>query len=313
MRRMLWSVSVLIVSLAFGTTRADEIQGQFAVSLEITPRSTLPGIPVTFRIVFTNLTAVPAMLPPHGLIVATNDAGESFVVWPKPIHFRDFRATPVPAKESAVIELRPQGMFNDGTLFVEDLRLNRPGEFRFHVAAGKVTSGEGRFSIADDAIRSSDVPLYVIVPVGVDLDVWRELSKNRQGEWTRVWVPSPAGWALAARIVRQYPDSQYAGWIAASGVSEKAHESAEALRNWLNRSSADEYTEMRELRLALFDDTAARQWTQISHDEVLRHLRNARASLEKLKNSKNPRTASLARQRLEELGQVEESTRERAQ
>src|SRR5207249_2947223 len=149
--------------------------------------------------------------------------------------------------------------------FVGEPRLHRPGEFRFHLVAGKFRhqSEDGEFGTSESGIRSSEVTLHVIEPVGIDLDVWRELSKNRPDEWVRVWFPSTAGWALSARIVRQFPDSQYAGWIAASGVSQNAHENAEALRGWLSRVSRNEYTEARELALALFDDTAARQWTQI--------------------------------------------------
>ena len=54
---------------------------------------------------------------------------------------------------------------------------------------------------------------------------------------------------------------------------------ASALRVWLSRVNRDEYTEARELRLALFDDGAAREWTQIKDEEVFRHTQNARALL----------------------------------
>src|SRR5205823_6541308 len=175
-------------------------------------QTTLPGIPVTFRITFTNPGTLPAEVPPHGLLVATDDADHPFLLWPKPIAFE---MVPVPAGGSAVVELRPRGSFNDGTYFVEEPRLNRPGEFRFHLVAGKFRhqSEDGGFGTSESGIRSSEVTLHVIEPVGIDLDVWRELSKNRPDQWVRVWFPSASGWALSARIVREFPDSQYAGWI----------------------------------------------------------------------------------------------------
>lgn len=310
MRRHIGALTILLVLLGV-PCRGAELE-DLRVALEMIPPTTLPGIPVTFRITFTNPGTLPVAVPLQGLVVATDDAGHSFLVWPKPIHLRDFRSSPIPAGGTAVVELRPRGSFNDGSLFVEEPRLNRPGEFRFHIIAGKFRGNEeGFFSIPDTGIRSSDVTLHVIEPVGVDLDVWRELSKNRREEWTSVWEPTLEGWTRSTRIVRQYPDSQYAGWIAASGISETAHESAELLRWWLSRVNRDGYTEARELSLALFDDTAARQWTRISDVEVLRHVRSARALLEKLRDSKDPYIASLARQRLLEVVRTEEIVRER--
>jgi len=307
MQRQIEALTMLLVLLG-ASGRAAEPQ-DLRVALEIVPATTLPGIPVRFRFTFENPGTLPAALPPQGLVVATDDGGHSFLVWPRPIWLDDFWKGPIPAGGSASVELRPRGSFNEG-FFVEELRLHRPGEFRFHVVAGKFPGDEeGFFSIPDTGIRSSDVTLHVIEPVGVDLDAWREIARNRQGEWIRVW--DSANPALAARIVRQYPDSQYAGWIAASGISQTAHESAELLRWWLSRVNRDEYTEARELRLALFDDTAARQWTQISDAEVLCHVRSARALLEKLKNSKDPYVASHARQQLLEVAQTEETVRER--
>jgi hypothetical protein len=311
MRRTIEALTILLV--LFGVSaRGAELQ-DLRVSLEIIPSTTLPGIPVTFRITFTNPGAMPAAVPPHGLLVATDATGHSFVVWPKPIHLQDLRNVPIPAGGSALVELHPRGSLDEEWPFVEEPQLNKPGEFRFHLVVGKFWHQEdGGFGVSENGILSPEVTLHVIEPVGIDLDVWHELSKNRPDQWVRVWVPSPAGWTLAARIVRQYPDSQYAGWIAASGVSRKAHENAEALRGWLSRVNHDEYTEARELRLALFDDGAAREWTQIKDNEVLRHTQTARSLLDKLKNSKDPAIASLARARLERLGDLEEYIRERS-
>jgi hypothetical protein len=166
---------------------------------------------VTFRITFTNPGTLSATVPPHGLLVATDDTGRSFLLWPKPINLE---IVPVSPGGSVVVELRPRGSFNDGTYFVGEPRLHRPGEFRFHLVAGKFWHQEdGGFDISESGIRSSEVTLHVIEPVGIDLDVWRELSKNRPDESVRVWFPSSAGWALSARIVRQFPDSQYASWM----------------------------------------------------------------------------------------------------
>ena len=312
MRRYILPFGIAILSFAVSSAGAQPLD-QFRIGLEISPQVTLPGIPVTFRITLTNPIAVPLTLPFHALIVATDEAGESFLVWPKPILLQDVWKAAVPAGGSAVVELRPQGSFNDGSQFVEEPRLNRPGRFRFHVLAGKFTSSEpGFWSIPDGGTRSADVELHIIEPLGVDRDVWRALQRDQHGELRRVWFPSSGGsWAFYARIVREFPYSQYAGWIAASGVSEKSHDSAEALRNWLGRAAHDEYTEAREIKLALFDETAASQWSQISEDEVRRHLRSARALLEKLKDSKDLKISLLARQRLVELAEVEENARER--
>ena len=308
---MLRRIAKLILLLVLLGLPCRGAESDLRIALEIVPPTTLPGIPVTFRITFTNPGALPAVIPPAGLLVATDEAGRSFVVWPKPIHLQDLRSAPIPPGGTAAAELRPRGSLDEEWPFVEEPRLNRPGEFRFHLVAGKVWHEDGGFDVPENAIRSTEVTLHVIEPVGIDRDVWRELSKNHENGNVRVWSPTPESWAVSQRIVRQYPNSQYAGWIAASGGSQKAHENAEVLRSWLSRVNRDEYTEARELRLALFDDSAARENTQLNDDEVLRHTQNARALLDKLKNSKDPAIASLARERREQLIDLEEYSRER--
>lgn len=300
--------ALLFLSILLGVPcRGAETQ-DLRIGLELIPPTTLPGIPVTFRITFTNPGAAPAKVPPHGLLIAIDDAGQSFVVWPKPIHLQDLL---IPPGETVAVELRPRGSLDEEWPFVQEPRLNRPGEFRFHLVAGKFWHPDGGFDISEKGIQSPEVTLHVIEPVGVDLDVWRELSKNHPNGGVRVWSPTEESWAISQRILRQYPNSQYAGWIAASGGSQKSHENAEALRNWLSRVNRDEYTEARELRLALFDDSAAREWTQIKDDEVVRYTESARALLDRLKNSKDPAIASRARERREQLIDLEEYRRER--
>jgi len=310
MRRLILMIGIWILSFGISGIAA-ELPEQLRVALEIAPQTTLPGIPVAFRISFTNPTEMPIDLPPHALLIATNDAGETFPVElsSRRIFPMEMSPGPVPAGGSKVLEIRPRGSFNDEPYWLNEPRLNRPGKFQIHVIAGKFM---GRLiDVPEGGIRSSDVQLHVIEPTGIDLDVWREMSKAGKGRWSEAMIASPAGWALAAHIVRDFPDSQYAGWFAARGISEKPHESAEALRAWLGRASRDQYTEGRELRLALFDEAAAQQWTEVSDDQVGSHLRNARALLERLKDSGDTEIAVRARRQSGELAQIEETTRER--
>jgi len=298
-------VAFTIILTVLSTVRSHAAQtwDQFRIALEVIPQAPLPAIPVTFRITFTNPTDVPLALPPHALLIATNESGDTFPLDGslKPIFPGELRTTPVPPRDSAVIDLRPRGSFNDDPYWLNEPRLNHPGHFQLQVVAGKFFSEHGIRTVPESGIRSTAVDLHVVEPTGVDLTVWREMFNVSKGQWSELFIAHPEGWAFAAHVVRDFPDSQYAGWFAARGVHEKATESADALRSWLSQASHDQYTEGRELRLALFEDRAAREWTQIKANEVLRHVANARTLLEKLKNSKDPEIASRARKQLDDL------------
>jgi hypothetical protein len=314
MRSQIVVFTLFVASLGI-PSRAAEPWDQLRVGLDISPQSTLPGIPVTFRITFANPMERAVALPPHALLIAMSESGDAFPLRMNAsrIYPDLLRTTPVPAGGTAVIEIRPRGSFNDEPFWTDDARLNHPGKFQIHVVIGKFMQQDGVFlvTVPEGGVRSSDVQLQVLEPTGVDLEVWHEMLMAGKGQWAQAMIPAPAGRTLALRVVRQFPDSAYAGWFAARGVSDQAHESADALRAWLSRASRDQYTEARELQLALFDEGAARGWLQIGNEDVIRHLRYARALLEKLKDSKDQQIASVAAKRLVDLAALEADTRER--
>src|SRR5439155_6607757 len=100
--------ALIILSVLSGArSQAAEDWDQLHVALKLSPQATLPAIPVAFRITFTNPTDALISLPPHALLIATDESGDTFPVDGslKPIFPGELRTTPVPPRDSAVIDL----------------------------------------------------------------------------------------------------------------------------------------------------------------------------------------------------------------
>jgi len=277
------------------------------LTLELSPPSTLPGIPVTVRINVTNDTAERVELPPHIVMLATNDDGDTFPVGNQAhpqlggVALNESFLGP---HSSTLLELEARGAAIQPFDWFEDPRLNMPGRYRLQVVLGTFS---GEFpEVPESAIRTNTSTLDVLMPEGIDLAVWKGMLVVGKGSWTPGLIASMEGQAFARRVVTEMPESTYAGWFAASGPWRPMHESAVLLSGWLAQAKPDEFTEWRELRLALFEEGAARQWNQIPREEVRPHIRNSRALLEKLTRSKNVKIARLAKERLEASAELDE-------
>ncbi len=285
---------------------AAEATSPLSVALEAVPATTLPSIPVTLRMTFTNPGETAVAMPEHAILIATNDAGETFPVrWEgrliSPLGF--LREEPIPAPSTVVVEARCEGNLLQHNWFA-DPRLHRTGRYQLQVIVGRF-SGE-QATIPEQGIRSSVAALQVTEPTGVDLAIWRQMQTLKNGSWRAGYLFTEPGISFATRVLAETPYAQYAGWFAATGIGERSTGSADALRAWLSQASHDQYTEWRELRLALFENGAAREWTGIKKEEVQRHLRNAQGLTAKLKASTNQEIATRATELLKVVADLED-------
>jgi hypothetical protein len=279
-----------------------------ALTLELSPPSTLPGIPVTIRIRVTNDSAQRVELPPHIVMLATNDSGETFPLGSQAlpqVNGVSLDESFLGPRSSTLLDLEVQGAAIQPYDWLFDSRVNLPGRYRLQAVMGTFS---GEFpEVPESAIRTNTATLHVLTPEGLDLAVWKEMLVVGKGSWTPGMIASSmAGQELARRVVTEMPQSTYAGWFATSGPWQPTHESAALLRGWLAQARPDEFTEWREFRLAIFEEAAAGQWSRIPRDEVKAHVRNSRALLAKLMRSKNAKIARLAKERLAESAAFDE-------
>jgi hypothetical protein len=282
--------------------------GPFDVQLEAVPATTLPGIPVTLRITVTNRGTEPAPLPEHAILLFTTTAGETYPAgwYGNRLYasLREWRDTPVPARASVILEARATGSAIEPGWF-DDPRLNQPGRFQLQVQMGTFP---GDLLVAPEGgTKSTTAILQVNEPTGDDALIWGEMLRVGNGRWTAGVAACDDGGRLAQRVVTEYPHSAYAGWFATSGVSRDPAISAVALRAWLSQASQDEYTEWRQLRLAIYEEYAARYRGSNSSDEARQHVRAARALLEALiKSARNQAVAAKATEQLADVSELEQ-------
>jgi uncharacterized protein YeaO (DUF488 family) len=133
------------------------------------------------------------------------------------------------------------------------------------------------------------------------------------GEWRRYFALGHDGFALAQRVVAQYPQSQYAGWFAATGVARDPAVAAAALREWLGQAPSNEINEWRWLRLARFEEFAGRyRGPDADRDGYRKRAMAGRKILEGLlRSSRNPLVLVQAREQLADVADMEESLRQK--
>lgn len=289
----------LLLLLASPLLHAAPAVSHLALALTCSPDVTLPGIPVTVRVVVTNNSAQRVELPAHLILQATTETGERFLPGGSDRPHFDVVLLGDPfvlPHSSTVLEIEVEGAAIQAYSWFDDPRLNKPGRLQLQAILG--TFSPELTEIPEGAIRSNVAALDIQTPTGVDLAVWKEMLAIGNGSWVPGLIATTAR-ELTRRVVTETPQSSYAGWFATSAPWEPTRESAALLRSWLAQAPQDALTEWRQYRLALLEEHAARQWSRSTPDEVRAHIRAARTLLAQSKKSKNPKIARLAAEREE--------------
>jgi len=251
------SLGLMMIGVNPSSARAAQ---PFRVSLKLVPSETFPAMPVALCFTVTNNGAADAPFPRRAELIVRTDRGEEFVTWGNTrelLQLRDWPAT-IGKGETKVLCLRTDGTFQKPE-WLQDSRLFRSGRYElqaFFDDSFIPSEGIGGPATTIDQVRQASVSstaavLTVHEPTGADADAWQLMNSGRG--WHHNYLLGDAGRRLAQQVVKAYPLSAYAGWIAATGAKGSALDRAEMLRAWLERAPADAYTEWRQWRLAVFE------------------------------------------------------------
>ena len=266
---------------------------------------TLPGIPVSFRVTFTNAGGAPLTVPSMAVLLVRDDQGQSFLAASDVVRtivvVEEWAGQKIPPHQSASYALSTRGLMNHAGWFV-DYRLSRPGRFELQMMVGDDLREEmGIDEARQRAAVSNTVTLTVQEPSGADADVW-SLMKAAGDNWSPGLLFGPAGQAIAKRVLAEYPSSSYASWFASTCPAPTAEERESILRDWLSREPQDSNTNWRRFQLAQLEIALANKYADTQPERSQSYETKARAILNALlKVSGDDELTKHAKERLDYL------------
>jgi hypothetical protein len=286
---------------------ASPLHAALHVRLDVTPAVTLPGIPVSLRLTFSNDAPSRPVAVPTQVVLAARGAGERFAA-----HWEAHNVTPmngVPrevGRTPVVFEFSTDGSFGVPGWFFDD-GLAAAGTYELQLYVGQFT--DSMLPLAELIPQASAVSnvakLTVAEPTGVDAEVWSALKRiaGTEDDWLANDVLRE-GNAAARDLLARYPDSSYAGWLASMGVHEDVETRAQILRDWLSKHPGDPQFENRMLRVAEWEVFLAHKFSATKPEESGIHELHARGALAKLSNAKSPAVRERVADRLQWLADL---------
>jgi hypothetical protein len=304
MRRFI-AIAGILLSAPFARA-ASSPSPQITLALDLQPAVTLPGMPVSFRVTFTNATGSPLTIPTRAALLVRDEQGQSFLaVWDVTrtvVTVDEWSGQKISPRQNSSYTLSTEGLMDHPAWF-RDSRLSRPGRFELQMfVADNLSELLDIEEVRQRAAISNVAVLTVQEPSGVDADVWRIMRALNGGRWGASLLYVRSGQDLAKRIITEYPSSSYVPWLASMGAAPTADERESILRDWLSRAPEDSNTNWRRLRLAEWQislgDKYGRQKQELSNS----YRTNARAILNSiLKQSDDVELKKLAKDRLDYL------------
>lgn len=293
----LFSAAVLIAFAA----GADPLE----VRLAVEPATTLPGIGVTIRATFKNTTGKPIAMPTGAALVVTPDHGPRFIALAGSGTIVPLDGGPV-GSQDVIYEFTPDGRLGTPGWFY--FEFTRPGTYGLQLVAGDYSDDKAWLETAMRQARAASnvVTLTVAEPVGVDAEVWKAMKAlaDTPENWKAADIYTTAGNELAARIVRDYPDSVYTGWIATMGSSKDPDAAFEPLKAWMKLHPDDPYREQRLLRVGIFEANSAILYQRTDPAKSRQHEAAARELLGKLRDSRSSEVRKEAAERVASLDEI---------
>ncbi|HXH39376.1 MAG TPA: hypothetical protein VNN08_12170 [Thermoanaerobaculia bacterium] len=300
---------VLLVGILFSAMLAEAASppsSQLTVALELQAGTTLPGIPVAFRVTFTNGGGASIPVPAKAALLVRDDQGESFLaasdVTKTILVVEEWAGQKIPPHQNASYTLNTRGLMNRPAWFATS-RLSQPGRFEFQIMVGDSLREEmGIDEARQRAAVSNTVTLTVQEPSGADAEVWRLMRALGGGTWGPSLLYTESGKGLAKRIVAEYPTSSYTPWFASMGGAPTEQEDEAVLREWLSRAPEDSNTNWRRFRLAQWQIALANKYLDTQSERSHSYETNARAILNALlKVSGDDELTKHAKERLDYL------------
>jgi hypothetical protein len=299
---------IAVAGILFSSTlaRAASPSAQLTVALALEPGVSLPGIPVSFRMTFTNTGGAAIAIPPRAALLVRDDQGQSFLAYcdagRRVLTVEEWAGQRISPHQSSVYTLNTRGLMNHPAWFIAPA-LARPGRFELQVLVGDDLPAQADIEeMRQHAAVSNTVTLTLQEPTGVDAEVWRLMKASGGATWNPGLLYIRSGQDLAKRIVAEYPGSSYTPWFAAMGAAPTLEGREAILRDWLSRAPEDSNTNWRRFRLAEWQIALGgeygHQHPELSHSSET----NARAILNAiLKQSDDDELKKHAKDRLDYL------------
>jgi hypothetical protein len=304
MRRVIAVVSILFsAALAEAATAPS---AQLTVALELQAGTTLPGIPVGFRVTFTNTSSAPLTVPAKAALHVRDNQGQSFLaacdVSRTIVMVDEWASQKIAPHQSSSYTLSTRGLMSYPAWFA-DSRLSEPGRFELQMMVGDGLRED--LNIDDTRQRaavSNTVTLTIQEPSGVDAGVWRLMRALGGGTWGPGHLYVRSGQEFAKRVVTEYPTSSYTPWFASMGAGPTEQEQEAVLRDWLGRAPEDSNTNWRRFRLAEWQIALGDKYLNTNPDLSHTNNANARAILNAiLKQSNDDELKKRVKDRLDYL------------
>lgn len=302
-----------LILIGAATSNAAEV----TATLEVVPDHTLPGIPVSFRLTVTNSSSAAVQLPKRVVLAFQPPEEPEFAaLWQNrslSAPLSEWFSDSVPPRATRTID-----MATDGSLLRPDwfdqARCYRPGHYAVQILLGNYWVNDVRDYEHTDVehlrsqavILSSRAALTVDEPQGVDAVIWQEMVAADHSRCGLGSFFTIAGQKLAARVVKEFPSSAYAGWFATTGTGNSEAEKGAALIRWLRQAPTDSYTDLRRLHAAVWEIGAVHQNLMVDPAAARRHIALAREVLTPLNSSGNGEIRRNAEEKLRELRDLEQ-------
>ena len=298
-------IQFVVVCAAVVTLNIDA--ENLSLSLDLNPNATLPGLPVSMSLTIKNEGTTPVAVPRNAILIATPVNGKGPIIVKSEgvrrvmydIHTLDEALPPHAIK---VVEIEADGSLNRPYWFQDDV-FAHPGQYEVQILLGTAISGNSVEEARSTAVASATARLTVNEPRGTDAEIWKELHALSGNRWHPDVVFSQKGLDLTEQIIRDHPESTYAGFLAGTGPGDDIAQKAAILTNWLAVARPDNWTERRMLTLTRWEIGLADADRVVNPDSSRQHEAHARALLQTLATAKDKRVQAEARKKLVELSQ----------
>jgi hypothetical protein len=307
MRRII-AVAGILFSATFARA-ASLPSAQLTVVLALEQGVSLPGIPVSFRVMFTNMSGAPLAVPAKAALLVRDDKGQSYLAYcdsgRRVLIVDEWADQKIPPHKSSLYTLSTRGLMNHPAWFIAP-GLARPGRFELQMLVGDdLPDQPGIEEMRQHAAVSNTVTLTVQEPSGIDAEVWRLMRALGGGAWGPGLLYGRSGQDLAKRIVTEYPSSSYALWFASMGAAFTDQDKEAVLRDVLSRAPEDSNTNWRRFRLAEWQITLSNKYVDTQPDRSRSYEAKARSILNAiLRQSDDADLKKRAKDRLDYLDDV---------
>ena len=232
MKRVFRFLPVLLIVSLSASVRADETSTpSVGIGLALMHDTTLPGIPVAFRVTLKNLSNVPVDVPPYLRLRVEPVAGQAYFARTLDPHTVKATATVGgwPGREARVLGSKesvevvfPVDTLLTGPEWFADPTLSRPGVYLLQLYAysrlprqdepvSHITTADDASQTVVEPVVSNVVALTVRHPKGEDARVWEKMQE----------LAGPDGWVptmhlekgLAEYVWRNHPSSYYLHYL----------------------------------------------------------------------------------------------------